>query len=46
MAKADEYRFICWLAGKVPSAKVIRDLLREERKGVSNNESGRSSGSL
>ncbi len=46
MAGADEYKFICWLAGKVPSAKVIRDLLREERKGVSNYESSCSSGGL
>jgi len=40
MVEIDEYRFMCWLAGKVPSAKVIRDLLREERKGVSNYAEG------
>jgi len=27
----DEYKFLCWLGEKVPSARVIRDLLREGR---------------
>ena len=32
----DEYRFLCWLQGEVPSAKIIRDLLRKKIKGANN----------
>ena len=30
-AGIDSYKFICWLNGVVPSARVIRDLLRKKR---------------
>ena len=26
----DEYRFMCWLKGQRPDAKVVRNLLREQ----------------
>jgi len=29
--RVDEYKFMCWLAGEVPSGRVIRDLFRLER---------------
>lgn len=28
----EEYKFICWLNGEVPDAKIIRDLLRKKHK--------------
>lgn len=28
----EEYKFICWLNGEVPDAKVLRDLFRKKRK--------------
>ena len=31
-AKVDEYKFMCWLMNKVPSAMVIRNLFRQERE--------------
>ena len=30
--RVDEYKFMCWLMNKVPSAIIIRDLFRQERK--------------
>lgn len=30
--RVDEYRFMCWLMNKVPSAIVIRNLFRQERE--------------
>jgi len=30
----DTYKLLCWLAGEIPSAKVIRDMLRKEREGT------------
>ena len=31
MIEVDEYKFLCWLTGKVPSAIVIRNLFRKRR---------------
>lgn len=30
--RVDEYKFMCWLMNKVPSAIVIRNLFRQERE--------------
>lgn len=29
---AHEYKIYCWIQGKVPDAKIIRNLLRQERR--------------
>ena len=33
----DLYKFICWLNGEVPKARVLRDLFRAKPKGGDDN---------